>query len=80
MLVFAPGGLLSPLPLFGGELLVQLSPAPIMLSSAGSYAIPIPAAGSWIGTALTFQGLRLDLVGGNVEFVPLNAMQLILGP
>jgi hypothetical protein len=80
MLVFAPGGLLSPLPAFGGELLVQLSPAPIILTSPGSYAIAIPAAGSWTGTQLAFQGLRLDLVGGNVTFVPLNAMELVLGP
>ena len=28
----------------------------------------------------TFQGLRLDLIGGNVTFVPLNAMQLVVGP
>ncbi|HZN39575.1 MAG TPA: hypothetical protein VFD82_12275 [Planctomycetota bacterium] len=80
LLVFAPGGLLSPVPLFGGELLVQLSPAPVMLTSPGSYSIPIPAAGSWTGTQLAFQGLRLDLIGGNVTFVPLNAMQLVLGP
>ena len=79
VLVFAPGGLLSPVPLFGGELLVQLSPAPIMLTGSGGYSIAIPSGGSWTGTSLVFQGLRLDLIGGNVTFVPLNAMQLVLG-
>ena len=80
VLAWAPGGLASPLPLFGGELLVQLSPGPVLLTSPGSYSIAIPAAGSWTGTELVFQGLRLDLIGGNVTFVPLNAMQLVLGP
>ncbi len=78
-LAYAPAGLLPlPAPLFGGELLVQ--PAGLVLfTGMGSYSLPIPAAGSWIGTVLEFQGLRVDLVGSAATFVPLNALQLVIG-
>ena len=78
-LVYAPGGLMPPVPLFGGELLIQVAPAPVALASAGSYSIVIPPASSWTGTVLTFQGLRLDLIGGTPTFVLLNAMDLVVG-
>ncbi|MEO6594832.1 MAG: hypothetical protein ABIP94_08780 [Planctomycetota bacterium] len=80
MLAYGPGGLLNPaVPLFGGELLIQFSPSPVLFTGAGSYSIAIPAASSWIGTALTFQGVRLDLVAGTPTIVPLNAIELVLG-
>lgn len=78
-LVYAPGGFGAPLPLFGGELLLQPSPAPIAFTGLTSYAVPIPAAPSWVGTLLHFQGLRLDLVAGVPTFVPLNALLVTIG-
>ncbi len=78
-LAYAPADLLpSPVPLFGGELLVQ--PAGLVLFTGfSSYALAIPAASSWIGTELAFQALRVDSVAGNATIVPLNAMVLELG-
>lgn len=78
-LVYAPGGLSSPIPLFGGELLILPSPAPIAFTGFGTYALAIPVASTWTGYVLPFQGVRLDVVGGVPTFVPLNAMQLVLG-
>ena len=78
-LVFAPAGLATPVPLFGGELLLDASQPFLAFAGATNYALPIPAASSWVGTTLVFQGLRLELVGGSPEIVPLNAMLLMLG-
>lgn len=79
-IMFAPGGLLAtPVPLFGAELLIQATPAPTLFTSAGSYAIPIPSASSWIGTEFVFQGMRLETSGGALRIRPLNAMTLRLG-
>jgi hypothetical protein len=79
-LAWAPGGLLAPpVPLFGGELLIQPVPGIVLFTSPGSYAFSIPSASSWVGTALVFQGLRLDAVGATVGLVPLNALQIVIG-
>jgi hypothetical protein len=76
---FAPGGLAAPSPLAGGELLISTSPGPIAWAGFGSYALAIPAAPGWAGTVLTIQGFRVDLVGPTTRFVPLNALDLVLG-
>lgn len=78
-LAYAPGGLAGPSPLFGGELLIQTSPAPVAFAAFGSYSLAIPAGSGWLGTVLTFQGFRVDLVGPTSTFVPLNANDLVLG-
>jgi hypothetical protein len=79
-LAWAPGGLLAPpVPLFGGELLVQPVPGIVLFTSPGGYAFAIPSAPSWVGVSLVFQGLRLDAVGPTVGFVPLNALQIVIG-
>lgn len=78
-IVFAPAGLGSPVPLFGGELLLNTAQPLIAFPGTTNYSIPIPAAASWVGTRFAFQGVRLDLVGGSPTVVPLNAMLLILG-
>jgi hypothetical protein len=80
-LVFAPAGVLgSPVPLFGGELLVDPAQGLVAFLGRNDYPLAIPsAASSWLGTQLVFQGVRLDVVGGAPTFVPLNAMLLILG-
>jgi hypothetical protein len=78
-IVYAPAGLLTPVPLFGGELLVDPSQPFVALVGTSSYSLPIPSASSWVGTTLAFQGVRLELVSGTPAFVPLNAMVLMLG-
>jgi len=78
-LAYAPAGLGVPSPLFGGELLIQTSPAPAAFAGFGSYTIGIPTGAGWIGTVLTFQGFRVDSLGGTPTFVPLNANDLVLG-
>jgi hypothetical protein len=79
-LVFAPAGVLSaPVPLFGGELLVDPSASLIAFTSAGSYSLAIPTGPSWVGVTLASQGVRLEQVGPTLGFVPLNGQQLILG-
>jgi hypothetical protein len=79
-IVYAPGDFGPPLPLFGGELLIQPVPSPIAFTGFANYSLAIPLSPSWTGVTLTFQGLRLDLVGGSPAFVPLNAIRLVLGP
>jgi hypothetical protein len=78
-LVYAPLGLGPPVPLFAGELLLQPSAGDVLFASSGSYALPVPAASSWLGTTLTFQGVRLDNLGGVATIVPMNARRLRLG-
>jgi hypothetical protein len=78
-LAYAPFGLQTPVPLFGGELLVD--PNSLVLFTGGpSYGFAIPASPAWVGSVLTFQGLRLDLVAGTPAIVPLNAQVLLVGP
>jgi hypothetical protein len=79
LLFYAPGGASAPLPIFGGELLIQLSPSPIGFTSTGSFSLAIPSATTWIGTDLTFQGLRLEAVGPGLGIVPLNGLYLVIG-
>ena len=77
-LAFAPNGPAAPVPLFGGELLVD--PTALVLFVGGpNYAFAVPAAPSWTGTVLTFQGLRLEQQAGSLGIVPLNAVQLVVG-
>jgi hypothetical protein len=78
-LAWAPGGMGTPLPLFGGEVLVQPAPPPVLFSSPNPYTVPIPSSPTWIGTALTFQGLRLDIVGAVPTIVLLNAIDVVVG-
>ena len=78
-LAYAPGGLATPTPLFGGELLIQTSPSPIAFAGFGTYSMSIPSGTGWIGTVLTFQGFRVDSIGGTPTFVPLNAYDLVFG-
>jgi hypothetical protein len=79
-IAFAPGGpqtgtLLPPF----GEVLVQLSPSPVLVPGSGSYSVAIPNLPIWLGYPLSTQGVRFDVVGGNPTFVLLNALDLVLG-
>ncbi len=77
-LAFGLAGPHPGLPFAGGELLIALSPAPIVIPALGFHLIPIPATMPG-GTILATQGMRLDLVGGVPTLVLLNAIDLYLG-
>lgn len=79
LLAYSDAGLGAPVPIFGGELLLNLSTPLLLFSGAGTYSLPIPSAPSWIGTTLTFQGVRVELVAGSLAIVPLNANTLVVG-
>ena len=78
-IAFAPGGPHPGFPLLGGEVLVQISPAPILLQGTGAFSVPIPLGAIWLGYPISTQGLRLDNVGPTTTFVLLNALDLVLG-
>jgi len=80
VLAYADAGFLpAPVPLFGGELLIDPSGGSATFTGLGSYSLAIPSSSSWIGVAVTFQAFRLDVVGLSLQIVPLNANQLVLG-
>lgn len=80
VLAYGAGGFGPPLPLFGGELLLQPSPPLVTFTGFGSYGFPIPSSPGLIGLSLPFQAARLDLVGGVPQIVLLNGFELIVGP
>ncbi|MFO1054925.1 MAG: hypothetical protein U1F36_22115 [Planctomycetota bacterium] len=73
------GGPSPGIPLFGGELLIQPSPAPVLVPGTGSFSLSIPAGPSWLGVQIPTQGLRVDLVGPTQQIVLLNALDLTFG-
>ncbi len=79
LVAWAPGGMSPPLPLFGGELLVQAVPSPVLFSPASPFTVAIPSPPIWIGTVLTFQALRIDIVGAVPTIVLMNALDVIIG-
>lgn len=79
LLAYSDGGIGTPVPVFGGELLLNPLPSLSLFTGFGSYSIPIPASSTWLGTVLALQGVRVDVVGGTLAIVPLNAQQLVLG-
>jgi hypothetical protein len=78
-LALAPGGPLAGAPLLGGELLVQTTPSPFVLSGSGVFSVGIPNTSLWVGYALSTQGFRLDILGGSPTFLPLNALDVVMG-
>ncbi|MBK9383445.1 MAG: hypothetical protein IPN34_01275 [Planctomycetes bacterium] len=76
----AAGGPLAGLPLFGGELLIQLSPEPVFIAgTAGSFALPIPSSSWFLGGAVSVQGLRIEADSSGPRIVLLNALDLVFG-
>jgi hypothetical protein len=78
-IAFAPGGPHPGFPLLGGEVLVQINPAPVLVSGPGSFAVAIPTGSMWTGYQVATQGARLDDVNSTPTFVLLNALDLVLG-
>jgi hypothetical protein len=76
----AAGGPLAGLPLFGGELLIQLSPEPVFVAgNAGNFALPIPSSSWFLGGAVSVQGLRVESDIAGPRIVLLNAIDLVFG-
>ncbi|MBM3962181.1 MAG: hypothetical protein FJ306_09825 [Planctomycetes bacterium] len=73
------GGFGPPLPLFGGELLLDASSPLLTFTGMGSHGFAIPPAPGFLGVSLPLQGARLDLVGGAPAIVLLNGLELIVG-
>ncbi|MBL8753742.1 MAG: hypothetical protein JNK15_10620 [Planctomycetes bacterium] len=78
-LFYAPGGTAAPVPLFGGELLVSLAPSPTGFVGGPSYSFAVPAAPTWVGASIVFQGMRLESSASGLVIELLNAQQLIIG-
>ncbi len=66
-------------PLLGGEVLVQSSPAPVLVAGGPSWSVPIPNGPQWLDFLVSTQGLRLEASGPGVTFQLLNAIDLRLG-
>lgn len=79
LLAYAPLGIGTPIPVFGGELLLQPSAGDVLFPGTGSYSLPIPNASVWTGVQFTFQAVRVDSIGGVPTIVPMNARTLVLG-
>lgn len=79
LLAYAPLGIGTPVPLFGGELLLLPSAGDVLFPGAGSYSMPIPNSSSWTGVQFTFQAVRIDSIGGVLTIVPMNVRTLVLG-
>lgn len=78
-LVFGPGGGNPGLPSPFGEILLNLSPAPIALSGGPNFNVNIPNGPQWNGFTIATQAARIDLVGPQQNVVLLNAIDLRLG-
>lgn len=75
----APGGAHPGFGFLGGEVLIQLAPAPLIVAVPASSGLAIPAAPSGIGFRLATQGIRVDQVLGVPTLVLLNALDLTFG-
>ncbi|MBL8900314.1 MAG: hypothetical protein JNM84_21965 [Planctomycetes bacterium] len=68
----------TPLPLLGGELLIDLG-FHFQLPGNGVHTMPVPPDSSWLGFRVVVQGVRLDAVGGPLQVVLLNALDAVVG-
>jgi hypothetical protein len=64
---------------FGGELLVSLTPNPLLILGSGNLSMPIPNVQGLIGFRLSTQGVRLDIFASGLQPVLLNAQDIQLG-
>jgi hypothetical protein len=75
---FAFGGAAPASPLLNGELLVAITPTPILVSGGPSFVFPVPNAPGLQGFQFSTQGVRLQLVGPTASLELLNALDLRL--
>lgn len=68
----------TPLPLLGGEVLIDLGLA-FQLAGNGVHAMPVPTGSAWLGFPVVVQGVRFDVVGGQTQVVLLNALDAVFG-
>lgn len=66
-----------PIPLFGGELLID--PAAVSLPGNLLHPVPLPLALQFLGTPLFVQGVRVELVGPTLALQLTNAQDAVLG-
>ena len=79
VLALAQAGVPASIPLFGGELLVAVAPAPLLVVGSGSIATPLPNSPQLVGLQMATQGARLDLGPAGVQIVLLNAIDITVG-
>lgn len=75
---FAFGGAAAPSPLLNGELLVAVTPGPILIAGGPSFVFPVPNSAGLQGFQFSTQGVRLQLVGPTATLELLNALDLRL--
>jgi hypothetical protein len=75
-MTFAPAT--GPL-MFGGEVLVALTPSPVVIIGSGSQSLAIPNNQGLIGFRLATQGLRFDNLASGLQPVLLNAQDIQVG-
>lgn len=76
-LAFVAPAAFGPLPLFGGELLID--PSAVSLPGSLTHPFPLPSSLQFLGLQLFVQGLRVDVVGPNLVLVFTNAQDAVLG-
>lgn len=79
IVALAPGGPHPGLPFLNGEILVQLTPFPILVEGVGFFSFAIPSDNGLIGLPVATQGVRVDSVGPTQAVILLNAIDLVLG-
>ena len=72
--IVGPGGPNAGIPLFGGELLLAPTPAPIWISGRGTHSADLPASSSLVGLTVYTQGARIDDTFRGSIVVLLNAL------
>lgn len=65
--------------MFGGEVLVQLTPSPVAILGTGNLSVQIPNNQGLIGFRLATQGLRFDTLASGLQPVLLNAQDIQVG-
>lgn len=76
LLAFQPAP--APLPMFGGEVLIDTG-AMFQMPGSGVHTLSVPTGTAWIGFPVFAQGARFDVVSGAVQIVLLNGLDAVFG-
>ncbi len=79
MTLLAVGTLVGQTPFLGGEILFDISAPVVVLQGTGTHSVPIPNLLSLVGSRLATQGIRADLIGGQLRIAFLNAQDVLIG-